>query len=207
MAEHAKKQDGQIIRSAKRFNTQAVDCELGRILDLSDAGMRVECKGSASPLQPGQTGSLTLNQNGSRITVQAETRWVKRRGLFKYEAGMMFFDVQEDAKRKLGQLAKFSFLCDDEVYENLSQNSIIQYTVNEPVKASFALPNYYKILNINSTANENKIKSSYLELIELYDGKNNAQDNATQIRLLKEAYGILSDPNLKQAYDSMMHNT
>ncbi|GHO86869.1 DnaJ domain-containing protein [Dictyobacter formicarum] len=64
-----------------------------------------------------------------------------------------------------------------------------------------ALPDYYAILEVPSTARLEDIKQSYRRLARLYhpDINRNAEDR--YIKLINEAYAVLSDPTRRMAYD------
>lgn len=66
--------------------------------------------------------------------------------------------------------------------------------------------NYYKILGIKYPSNPDEIKQSYYKLAKLYHPDTNGDDDnsyETQeiFRLINEAYDVLSNPDMKAAYD------
>ena len=62
---------------------------------------------------------------------------------------------------------------------------------------------YYKILNISDSANQEDIKKSYRKLaLELHPDHNpNDPASEDKFKEITEAYGVLSDPTKKQEYD------
>ena len=62
---------------------------------------------------------------------------------------------------------------------------------------------YYKILNISDSANQEDIKKSYRKLaLELHPDHNpNDPASESKFKEITEAYGVLSDPNKKLEYD------
>ena len=62
---------------------------------------------------------------------------------------------------------------------------------------------YYKILDVSDSANQEDIKKSYRKLaLELHPDHNpNDPASENKIKEITEAYGVLSDPNKKQEYD------
>ena len=62
---------------------------------------------------------------------------------------------------------------------------------------------YYKILNISDSANQDDIKKSYRKLaLELHPDHNpNDPASESKFKEITEAYGVLSDTNKKQEYD------
>jgi hypothetical protein len=61
---------------------------------------------------------------------------------------------------------------------------------------------YYKILDIPSTASEQEIKRSFRRLAQRYhpDKNDNSQMAAAHFREIQEAYKVLSDPKQREAY-------
>lgn len=61
---------------------------------------------------------------------------------------------------------------------------------------------YYKILNIPSTASAQEIKQSFRRLAQRYhpDKNDNSQMAAAHFREIQEAYKVLSDPKQREAY-------
>ena len=67
--------------------------------------------------------------------------------------------------------------------------------------------NFYQILKLSQTANENEIKSSYKKLVKQYhpDLYVGDKDFAEQkIKENNEAYEILSNPQTKAEYDEYL---
>ena len=62
---------------------------------------------------------------------------------------------------------------------------------------------YYKILDVSDSANQEDIKKSYRKLaLELHPDHNpNDPTSESKFKEITEAYGVLSDPNKKQEYD------
>ena len=62
---------------------------------------------------------------------------------------------------------------------------------------------YYKILDVSDSANQEDIKKSYRKLaLELHPDHNpNDPASEDKFKEITEAYGVLSDPNKKQEYD------
>ena len=62
---------------------------------------------------------------------------------------------------------------------------------------------YYKILDVSDSANQEDIKKSYRKLaLELHPDHNpNDPASEDKFKEITEAYGVLSDPTKKQEYD------
>jgi curved DNA-binding protein CbpA len=64
-----------------------------------------------------------------------------------------------------------------------------------------ALPDYYAVLEVASTATSDEIKQAYRRLARLYHPDLNKQTEDTRIKRLNEAYAVLSDPLHRTTYD------
>jgi curved DNA-binding protein len=63
------------------------------------------------------------------------------------------------------------------------------------------LPDYYALLEVPSTATKNEIRRSYRRLARKYHPDLNQQALDKHIKLLNEAYAVLSDPTKRATYD------
>lgn len=63
---------------------------------------------------------------------------------------------------------------------------------------------YYKILRIKKTANQQSIKKAYKRAAKKYHPDvNNKQNTEKKFKLIQEAYTVLSDKNKKAKYDKL----
>ena len=67
--------------------------------------------------------------------------------------------------------------------------------------------NYYEVLEINSGASEEVVKAVYKALIKKYHPDNGTEQDPTgeKMRMVNEAYRILSDPQKRQEYDYQLN--
>ena len=64
-----------------------------------------------------------------------------------------------------------------------------------------SLPDYYLLLELPATATQSEIKRSYRRLARRYHPDLNPEALDRHIKLLNEAYKVLSDPVTRAAYD------
>ena len=71
------------------------------------------------------------------------------------------------------------------------------------------MENYYKILEINSGASEEVIKAAYKALIKKYHPDNGTEKDPTgeKMRMINEAYSVLSDQHKRQEYDYKLNRS
>ena len=70
------------------------------------------------------------------------------------------------------------------------------------------LQNYYRLLNIELSADLNTIKKAFRTEIALYHPDNNKSEGArVRFDMLVEAFDILSHPKKRAAYDAMLGNS
>lgn len=70
------------------------------------------------------------------------------------------------------------------------------------------MENYYEILEINSGASEEVIKAAYKALIKKYHPDNGTEQDPTgeKMRMVNEAYSVLSDRQKRQEYDYKLNS-
>src|SRR5690606_12113562 len=96
-------------RRVVRHTTDVITCAQGEVADLSRAGMRLVCK-SKPPLQPGREAQVRLVFPRGSILVTVQARWLKRKGLRRYEMGLQFLNLSAAAEKALDSLAQFGFI-------------------------------------------------------------------------------------------------
>jgi len=66
------------------------------------------------------------------------------------------------------------------------------------------MPDYYAALEVPSTASAAEIKRSYRRLVRKYHPDLNRLARDQHIKLLNEAYAVLSNPTKRAAYDATL---
>lgn len=167
-----------------RHATDVVSCPLGKILDLSGSGMRVEIKGRC-PVAVGQSIPMKLKTPNGSISVRAKTVWRKRTGLLGgYQIGFHFEGITPGQTVALATIARFGFITSDNVnaYSGKKQsgsNSTGQAGSTEPkrksvgsapasVEASIVLSEYYECLGVKPDATALEVKKAFHNLARKY---------------------------------------
>lgn len=94
-------------RQRSRVACEGLSCTLGRVLGLSCTGMRISARGWCRIRQEDRV-SLTLRDSENQLKLTARIAWVRKAGLFQYEAGMEFVDMSFDQKRDLAMMAQMA---------------------------------------------------------------------------------------------------
>lgn len=66
------------------------------------------------------------------------------------------------------------------------------------------LPDYYALLEVYPTATPTDIKQAYRRLVRLHHPDLNQQQQDSKIKRLNEAYEVLSDPQKRAAYNTLL---
>ena len=87
-------------RRRGRLGQEAVISNIGTVMDLSTAGMRVRCR----RLPRGEKFTVQIRGLGNEVKVQGRVAWQRRYGLFRREAGIAFIDVGPELARMITEL-------------------------------------------------------------------------------------------------------
>lgn len=94
-------------RQRNRVMCEGLSCNLGSVIGLSGTGMRIRARGWCRIRQE-DILNVTLNSSDLTVKVQARVAWVKKVGVFQYEAGLAFLEMSHEQKQHLGLLAQIS---------------------------------------------------------------------------------------------------
>ncbi len=83
-----------------RLPQEALECDLGPVLDMSSGGMRVLCR---RPYQ----GEVLIHVEGYDVvlTLQARVAWIQKLGFRRFEIGFAFIDIDEDMAQMLTRIS------------------------------------------------------------------------------------------------------
>ena len=93
------RRDGRRLKG--RMPQEALDCNLGPVLDLSSGGMRVLSK------RP-REGELTVHLDGFDVTLKLDANvvWTTRHGFRRHEMGLEFMHVDEEMGQILSRISR-----------------------------------------------------------------------------------------------------
>jgi PilZ domain-containing protein len=84
-----------------RVSQRSLDSSLGKVIDLSFGGMRVQ---STRRLR-GTLSVVIFNPQGAHIRIQARVAWTKRIGCRKHVSGLEFIDLPPSVASELARIA------------------------------------------------------------------------------------------------------
>lgn len=205
-------------RKAERFGGATVRCELGEVTDVSATGMRVMASGKP-PVKPGGVLALRIRFGDGALQLQAQVRWVRRRGLKRHEMGLHFVQVKPGMAKVLEAIARFGMasaakhmedtpMDDHDQTQSRQQAQTQQQQQAEaprPPAVETCLPNYYRILGVGPEATDAEIKARFRKLaVSCHPDRSDAPDAKERFEAINEAYHVLSDPQRREAYYRMV---
>ncbi len=101
-AMNADKPDG---RSRGRMRCNNVETSIGPVLDFSATGMRILSKREVR-LEEGESLLVRIESAFDPITVPVVVRWSRKLGWRRYETGVQFVELTDEAKRVLADIAR-----------------------------------------------------------------------------------------------------
>lgn len=90
-----------------RLRTAELRSSLGRVLDLSGGGMRVESRWPMR-LKNKDLVLLSLVSEAGEVDLRAEVSWVKALSMFRHQAGLEFRDLSPRTRAMLAYLCQVS---------------------------------------------------------------------------------------------------
>ena len=193
---------GWRLRRAERFNGATVRCELGTITDISGSGMRVACEGKP-PVSVGGVMPVRLKFGDGALTLKAQVRWCKRRGLKRHEVGLNFVDLKPGMPKVLEAIARFGVAAAAKGMDDSTSDPPPYKQGSDPCPPPIAvdLPNYFRVLGVDPGASDAEIKARYRKLaVSCHPDRNDAPDAMQRFEAINEAYHVLSDPQRREAY-------
>lgn len=191
-------------RRAERYGTFSVKCQLGTVLDMSATGMRLSCD-KKPPVVVGQVYTTKISFDDGAMPLSVQVRWIKRRGLKKFELGLHFVGVQGAKANVLDAIAKFGMASAAKASQDAGSsagNTGKKKAGRTGVSAE--LPDYYSVMGLKPDATAAQIKASYRKLaVTWHPDRCDAPDAMERFEQLHAAYEVLSDPKRRSAYAEM----
>lgn len=193
-------------RKAHRYGGETVRCPLGEVADISASGMRVLCDGKP-PVKPGSVLPVKLRFSDGTLQVATQVRWIKRRGIKRFEIGLQFIQLKPGVAKVLEAIARFGMAQAakhmDEGAEREQAEPGKKRKVKKP-RAEVELPNYYKALELEPDATPAEIKASYRRLATIYHpDRNDSPEAIKRFEDINEAYHVLHDAQRRSSYGRM----
>ena len=177
-----------------RHQTDAVQCPLGSIADLSGTGMRVMIAGRCV-FKVGQTLPIRLRTPQGSLAVAARIVWKKKVGLFRdYELGFHFDGLEPNQVVALAAIARFGFVAGNSLHARNESPSKEEPAIGDPsaVEAGLVLSEYYQRLGLANDATPSDIKAAYRRLARQYHPDiAPGPENQRRFVELREAYDLL----------------
>jgi len=92
-------------RSRGRMRCNNVETSIGPVLDFSSTGMRVLSKREIR-LEEGESMLVRIESAFDPITVPVVVRWSKKLGWRRYETGVQFVELTDEARAVLADIAR-----------------------------------------------------------------------------------------------------
>lgn len=186
-----------------------LSCDLGEVVDISTAGIRVRCKGKP-PVKIGQVFQMQLKSSQIRLKVSAQVVRVKRNGFRKYELGAQFVNIKASVAAAIHSLAMFGYIDFEaaakarKTVQSRSAGQARDSSESEhPVRASVDLPDYYAILGVQRDATIDELHSAYRKLaLKYHPDVSNDKESERKFIAISQAHDVLSDPQSRKSYDT-----
>jgi len=188
-------------RQRERMGTTTVSCSLGSIEDISATGLRVMCEGKP-PVEIGQACPFKLKFDDGAMTVQAQVRWCKRRGIKRHEIGLKFVALKPGMPEVLEAIARFGMA--SMAKQSAGGTSSKKNSDNtKPAKPSIEaeLPEYFQVMDLPCDATPRQIKARYRDLaVTWHPDRCDHPDAMQRFEAINEAYHVLCDPKRRASY-------
>jgi len=179
---------------------ESITCDLGNVIDLSTAGLRVAGSGKP-PLQTGQSGQIKLTIPEGVLAVHGRVVWSRRTGFRRFEMGIEFQNVKRSVTAALDSLARFGFLGFGDGSKASTGSG--GTSSNKPqVQVTMDLPDYYAILGVDSEASDSDLREAFRAQARKWHPDVTDDPNGEERFIqLNEAYDFLKDPVRRRVYD------
>jgi len=96
-------------RRTGRVRCRNVRSSIGEVVEVSGSGLRIRSR-TKPPVREHQQFELSLHVLGRDVTIGSRAIWVRKRGWRRWEMGVQFTRVTDDARRSLKDLVRASMI-------------------------------------------------------------------------------------------------
>jgi DnaJ-domain-containing protein 1 len=188
-------------RGTEHFPTTIIQCDLGKVLDMSRTGLRVQVDRLSRDAAAGVPFELSISSPAETITARVRVERLRRVGPSRLEVGLSFVDIDPALGERLEHLARFGV---SRVPADAAANELRRKLV-----AAVKLEDHYKTLGLAPSATLESIQLAFRELARQYHPDLNRSPDAEKIFCqINEAHRVLSHPERRAEYDrSAGHRT
>ena len=97
--------NGQDYRRFGRLRCLDVRCDLGQVVNISAAGLRVRCRHKPM-VNPNRPFAMEISSTFGRFRAGAQLAWIKKIGWFKYEIGLQLVEIGPGGREILAEIAR-----------------------------------------------------------------------------------------------------
>lgn len=191
-SEAAGSESGAEKRRAPRFATNVISCMLGKVVDLSSAGMRITAP-KVPPLGIGDMVRLELSSPRDTLVVVGRIVRLARNGPV-YDIGVEFQQVAPEVAAALESLARFGCI--------KGKRPAAEPGNIGGISASAQLADLYEILGVEREATLEEIHRAFRDLArKSHPDLNPSAEAQAKFIQLHKAYDVLRDPEKRRSYD------
>jgi hypothetical protein len=184
-------------RRHERYNTEWLRTPLGKVVDLSESGLRIQGKGQTA-LKAGQVIPVRLHSLQGELGFIGQIAWVSRPRRGEYEAGIKLLDVKPHVAKVLKQLAQLGFVpeCDSAAAaETAAAEAAARGVAARP---PLGTPDPYVVLGIDPSASDEQVQLAYRSLAKkLHPDVNRTAEAAEEFEKVTAAYRTVQRRRLR----------
>lgn len=189
-------------RSNERFAADMLSCPVGKVVDLSIAGMSLTTDRRPT-VKPGQVGGFPLSVGSRTFNLVGRVLRVRRLSIKQYEIGVAFVNPDQRVVHILTSVARFGFVPKDGVAEEAPRsNAVPETAASSPTPSNRDPAGIYRLLGVSPDASELQINEAFRTMARQYHPDlNRAADAQQHFIAIKQAYDVLRDNDRRQRYD------
>lgn len=195
------RRSGRERRRADRHSTNALACDLGRVVDISQTGMKLICQ-RKPPIRVGQIIEAKLDSGTHRVPISGQVVWVRRKGLKEFEVGVHFVNIKQSLKAAIESIGMFGFVDFEQAAQAKQKKYGGSNSGGQTIRATATLPDYYRILELDLDATDEDIRLAFRTLARRYHPDvAQSRDASEKFVQIQQAYEVLRDDDARKSYD------